>query len=195
MGVVGVAGMHHDAPLLGADKDDIGMAQQQHPAATFHGDAHQGRIYGQASQQCLQIGLGRGGGPSQQAAHAIQALAQPFPGDGLEQVVHGVVFKGADGVLVVGGGKDEEGLAAGFHGVFQNVKPGGSGHLDVLKTTSGLIRAISSKAWDAELAVPRRSRPRRPTEIGQFIQGRRLVIHQQAADRCGHDFPCFCLRL
>ena len=67
-------------------------------------------------------------GDGAEAAKFLEGAFQLFGLDGLEQVVDGIGFEGAEGVLVVGGGEDDEGLSGEMREEFEAVH---AGHLDV----------------------------------------------------------------
>jgi hypothetical protein len=72
----------------------------------------------------LPIGLGDGA----EASEFFEGAFELFRLDGLEQVVDGIGFEGAEGVLIVCRGEDDEGLGGEAREEFEAVD---AGHLDV----------------------------------------------------------------
>ena len=187
--VLRVARVHEGAAPFRADEDDIGVPEQQHAPPMFHGDAYQRLAEPHAFQQLLKLrlrGLARVH-VAQLVAQPSQAVGQAFAGDGLEQIIHRVLLESADGILVVGRGKDEERRLGTFERPLQNMKAGRAGHLDVLKDHFGAqshdffhgLRCGHGRADDLHIL-------KAGQKIGQFVQGGRFVIDKQAADRRCH---------
>ena len=76
----------------------------------------------------------------QVAAHAVHGGLQPGGGEGFEEVIEGVDFKGGDGMLVVSGDEDDGGQAGRGQGA-QDIEAADLGHLDVQKHEVGAAGA------------------------------------------------------
>jgi len=85
-------------------------------------------------------------------AGAFDGLEDAGAVEGLKQVVDGVHVKGADGVLVVGGGEDDQGQALEatvVDKVFQNGEAIEAGHLDIEEDHVGLVLFDELDGFDA----------------------------------------------
>ncbi len=80
----------------------------------------------------------------------VEGAEDAFAIEGLEQIVDGVDLKGADGVLIVGGGEDDLGQGGALLEQFlQHSEAVEAGHLDVEEDEVGLVGADEFDGFDA----------------------------------------------
>ena len=115
-------------------------------------------------------------------------MARRSGGDGLEQVVRGVLLEGADGVLVEGGDEDEQRRPFQGLGSGQHVETVLAGHLDVLKHQVGAALGNDVQGFLGR-GGPDGFHVRMGLEqVGQLVAGRGFVVDDQGTD--GHGRPC-----
>lgn len=132
--------------------------------------------------------LRRGGGRlGQKPADAFQALCQARGRNRFEQIVRRVFFKGAYGVLIKGGNKDEQRRVLQALRALKNGEAVLPGHLDVLKHqvhaapgdgVQGLLGGGGLAGLHVRVGLQ---------QVGELIPGRGFVVHYQGAQvQCRH---------
>ena len=103
------------------------------------------------AEEGVETGVGCGvGAVGQPGFHLLHRLQHALAVEGLQQVIDGVDLKGADGVLVEGGGEDdlrEAGLLV--EEFFEDGEAIEAGHLDVEEDDVGLVGADEVDGLDA----------------------------------------------
>ncbi len=114
---------------------------------------------------------------------AVERGLKALDGDGFEEIVHGVDFEGANGVVVVRGDEDDRGSVADQ---FENFEAIELGHLNVEEDERGLalgddldgFEAVGALAEDFDFRM-------RGEEFAQNLAREVFVVHDDGADQRG----------
>ena len=125
------------------------------------------------------------------AADFFERLDEALVVEGLEEVVDGVYFEGADGVLVEGRGEDDlrhaELLFEG-EDFFEDGEAVEAGHADVEEDDVGVVGADEVDGFDAVGALGEDGDVAGGVEeVLEFLAGEGFVVNDQRCEGCFHQ--------